>query len=57
MKKGKHLRIRITESQFKRLIDNVLLTEEKSQSEFIRQAINEKIDRSKISSIPSIKRN
>ena len=57
MKKGKHLRIRITESQFKRLIDNVLLTEEKSKSEFIRQAINEKIDRSKISSIPSIKRN
>jgi hypothetical protein len=57
MKKEKHLRIRITESQFKRLIDNVLLTEEKSKSEFIRQAINEKIDRSKISSIPSIKRN
>jgi hypothetical protein len=47
MKKEKHLRIRITESQFKRLIDNIILAEEKSKSEFVRQAINEKLERSK----------
>jgi len=57
MKKEKHLRIRITESQFKRLIDNIVLTEEQSKSEFVRQAINEKLERGKMSSTDKIKRN
>jgi hypothetical protein len=56
MKKEKHLRIRITESQFTRLIDTIHLTEEISKSEFIRQAINEKIEREKISEKHNLKR-
>jgi hypothetical protein len=47
MKKEKHLRIRITESQFKRLVDTIILTEEKSKSEFVRQAITEKLEKTK----------
>jgi hypothetical protein len=54
MKKEKHLRVRITETQFKQLIDNIILEEKKSKSEFVRQAINEKLERSKINGTKKI---
>ena len=57
MNKQKHLRIRITESQLKNLIDNIILTEEKSKSEFIRKAINEKIEKSNQDGTSKVKRN
>jgi hypothetical protein len=57
MKKEKHLRIRITESQFTRLVDNIFLTKEKSKSEFVRQAIIEKIERTNTNVSNKIKKN
>jgi hypothetical protein len=43
MKKEKHLRIRITELQMKQLIQAILTIGKISKSEFIRQAIMDKI--------------
>ena len=38
-KKTKHLRIRITESQFKKIAD-ALITEERNKSQLVRNALN-----------------
>ena len=38
-KKTKHLRIRITESQFKKIAD-ALLSEERNKSRLVRKALN-----------------
>jgi metal-responsive CopG/Arc/MetJ family transcriptional regulator len=46
MKKEKHLRIRINNDQFRQLVDTIIKTESISKSEFIRQAIIEKIKKS-----------
>jgi hypothetical protein len=44
MKKNKHLIIRITESQLKKLTEH-LITEEQNKSEFLRTLIEERICR------------
>lgn len=44
MKKNKHLRIRITEDQMKRLIDKIVV-EESNKSKLIRDLINEYLDK------------
>ncbi len=44
MKKNKHLIIRITESQLKKLTE-YLITEEQNKSEFLRTLIDERICR------------
>ncbi len=46
MKKEKQIRIRINDEQFRQM-DTILKSEMVSKSEFIRQAINDKIKRFK----------
>jgi metal-responsive CopG/Arc/MetJ family transcriptional regulator len=45
MNKQKHLRIRINEQQLKNLIKVISKHDYSSKSEFVRQAINEKIQK------------
>lgn len=47
MKKEKQIRIRINDEQFRQLMDTIIKSEMVSKSEFIRQAINDKIKRFK----------
>lgn len=43
-KKTKHLRIRITESQFKKIAD-ALISEERNTSRLVRNALNQYLDK------------
>ena len=43
MKKEKQIRIRINDEQFRQLMDTIIKSEMVSKSEFIRQAITDKI--------------
>ena len=54
MKKNKHLIIRITESQLKRLTQH-LITEEQNKSEFLRTLIEERICRNESNTVKSSK--
>jgi Arc/MetJ-type ribon-helix-helix transcriptional regulator len=47
MKKEKQIRIRISNDQFHQLMDTIAKGEMVSKSEFVRQAINDKIKRHK----------
>lgn len=47
MKKEKHLRIRINESQMKQLVETIMTNDITSKSEFVRQAIKDKIEKLK----------
>jgi hypothetical protein len=47
MKKEKHIRIRISNEQFRQLVDTIMKMESISKSEFVRQAIMDKIKKSK----------
>lgn len=47
-KKGKQLRIRITEDQLNRLMDTLIIEEINSRSEFVRTAIDEKLKKTTI---------
>ena len=47
MKKENHIRIRINEEQFRQLMDTIIKSEMVSKSEFIRQAITDKIKKFK----------
>lgn len=55
MKKEKHLRIRISENQSQQLIKTIVKHDITSKSEFVRQAIMEKIDKLKQNGYPKIK--
>jgi hypothetical protein len=50
MKKNKHLIIRITESQLKKLTEH-LITEEQNKSEFLRTLIEERICRNESNTV------
>ena len=54
MNKNKHLIIRITESQLKKLTEH-LITEEQSKSEFLRTLIDERICRNESNTVKSSK--
>ncbi len=54
MKKNKHLIIRITESQLKKLTEH-LITEEQNKSEFLRTLIEERICRNEFNTGKSSK--
>jgi hypothetical protein len=54
MKKNKHLIIRITESQLKKLTEH-LITEEQNKSEFLRTLIEERICRNESNTVKSSK--
>lgn len=56
MKNERRIKIVISERQLTNLIDNLVLTEEKAKSEFIRPAINEKIERGNLSAKNQIKK-
>ena len=45
MNKEKHLRIRITEQQLKNLVNTLITEDYTSKSDFVRQAITEKIQK------------
>ena len=46
-KKTKHLRIRITESQFKMIAD-ALISEERNTSRLVRNALNQYLDKTSV---------
>lgn len=47
MRKEKHLRIRISENQMNQLIETIVKHDITSKSEFVRQALREKIEKLK----------
>lgn len=47
MRKGKHLRIRISTHQLQELMSTIIKNDVTSMSEFVRQAIKEKIEKLK----------
>lgn len=47
MRKEKHLRIRVSENQMKQLIETIVAHDITSKSEFVRQAIKDKIEKLK----------
>ncbi len=47
MKKENHIRIRLNDDQFRQLMDSIIKSEMVSKSEYIRQAITDKIKKNK----------
>jgi len=56
MNKQQHLRIRINEQQLKNLIKVISKHDYSSKSEFVRQAITEKIQKTEINGLQKTKR-